>query len=109
MVIIKLLEKELVGKKIRYCKSSRNVIQPYIEYVKKSNNVTNKQFESGNPKYRMIAERQKVIGKHEIFETGIVSSIDLYGDNYNDVFVRLSFTNGDFVYKELYEEIEFEN
>lgn len=108
MIIIKLLEKELIGKKIRYCKSSKNIFQPYCEYVKKSNNVTNKQFESGDPKYRMIAHRQKAIGKHEIFETGIIHSIDFGGDDYHGITIRLRFTNGDFIDKELYEEIKFE-
>lgn len=108
MVIITFLEKNLLGKKIRYRKSSRNIIQSYCEFVKKSNNVTNKQFESGNTKYRMITERQKVIGKHEIFETATIKSIDLHGDDYG-VVIRLIFDNGDFVDKELYEKIEFEN
>ena len=106
MIITEVLKQALVGKKIRYRKSSRNIIQCYSESIKKSNNVTNEQFDSGDPKYRMIAKRQKVIGKHEIFETGTIKSVDLFGNDYHGISIRLRFDNGDFIDKDIYENIE---
>jgi hypothetical protein len=106
MSVEEILKKAFVGKQLRYRKSSRNIIEHYSEYVKKSNNVTNAQFESGNPKFRMLANRQRVIGKHEIFDIGTISSLDLFGDDYHGIFIRFRFNNGDFIDKELYENIE---
>jgi hypothetical protein len=106
MSVEEILKKELIGKQLRYRKFSRNIIEYYSEYVKKSNNVTNAQFESGNPKFRMLANRQKVIGKHEIFDVGTISSLEIFGNDYHGMFIRLRFNNGDFIDKELYENIE---
>lgn len=106
MTAIDILNSELVGKKLRYRKSSRKIIQYYAEWAKKSNNVTNSQFNSGDPKYRMLSNKQKVIGKHEIFETATIISIDIFGDDYHGTFIKLRFDNGDFVDKDIYEKIE---
>ena len=106
MSVEEILKQALVGKQLRYTKYSKNITQKYSEYVKKSNSVTNSQFNSGNPKYRMVANREKIVGKHQIFDVATISSLEIYGDDYHGTFIRVRFDNGDFVDKDLYENIE---
>lgn len=71
----KILKDALVGKKLKVKTSSVNLIQEYSVWKKKSANVTNGQFESGDKKYRMQVNRTKVIGNHDKYETFTISSV----------------------------------
>ena len=66
--LIKLLEKELIGKKIKILAECHTIEQPYVVSKKKSKNVTDAQFASGNPKYRISVTRKKDLGSHRKYE-----------------------------------------
>lgn len=77
----KIIKNALVGKKLKVRTSSKNLIQEYTVLVKKSNNVTDKQFESGNRKFIMPVNRTKVIGHHDIYETFTIVDAYITGDD----------------------------
>lgn len=97
-LVIEILKDKFVGKFIHLCVSDQSVIQPYMVYKKKSNNVTDKQFDNGkNPKFRMEAHRVKVIGRNRKFENikildvEWVYEVDEYSDYYT---INLVLENG---------------
>ena len=66
--VLELVKKELVGKYLKVRVLNVNVLQPVKYWVKKSKNVTDKQFNGGNPKFGMVVTKDKVIGHHQKFE-----------------------------------------
>ena len=91
--ILDILKSELIGKTLRITKTTP-VKETYTEEVKKSKNVTDKQFESGDPKYRMTATRTRIV-RHdtEIKESKIVD-IDLLGTWGSEVDIRIDTKDG---------------
>jgi len=82
--ILSILEKELIGLPIRTCTYSRPIMQEGLKKVKKSNNVTNKQFESGNPKFYFFATNRVRLGTHLKFETLSIKRIWFDYHDYDD-------------------------
>lgn len=76
-----LMKNMLIGKELKYCKSWKQVNQQYSVACKKSKNVTDKQFMSGNRKFIMLAHRTKTIGTYSIYEVSKIVDIRIsYGD-----------------------------
>lgn len=93
---IDLLKEAYIGKEVRLCVSSKQIIQPYSVEIKRSGSVTEKQFESGHKRFRMIANRTKIIGSHRIFETHKITNvyIDEHCDYYQNYSVKAMLSNG---------------
>lgn len=71
----------LIGQELKYVKQIIPVEQHYTVKVKKSQGVTKKQLEEGNPRFVKTITQYKNIGKHIIYETSmIVDVIVEYGD-----------------------------
>lgn len=66
--ILSILEKELLGKSVEICTYDKPIIEKYSVEVKKSTSVTDKQFISGDKKYRVNSIREKVTGRDKKFE-----------------------------------------
>lgn len=80
-----LFEKEFIGKQLKFCTLDMPIYTQKSIWVKKSHNVTDKQFSEGNPKFRMLSTSKKVIGRHKIFEIETIVGIDtVYGADYGD-------------------------
>jgi hypothetical protein len=82
--ILSILEKELIGKTIRTCSYTRPIIQEGLKKVKKSNSITNKQFESGNPKFYYLAINRVLLGTHFKFEDLKIKRIWFDYSEYDD-------------------------
>ena len=94
--ILEILEKELIGKKSRVCVESKIIYTPKFTWFKKSNNVTNKQFNSLDLKYRYKVEGKINLGYHKTFENHeIIGVNEIFGDDYG-VTVMLKTTGGNF-------------
>ena len=76
MQILDLIKPYFIGKTLKYLIYSTPVTQESLVRKKKSNNVTNGQFDSGNPKYSMLVKRTKKIGYHKIFEESKIVKIE---------------------------------
>lgn len=95
--IIESVKEKLVGKSIKFCSSDTVIYQPYIESIPKSNGVTKKQFDGGNPQFRRNVTREKVIGRHKIFKTLKIIDVRMsYADwNGHDGLVLILENNGE--------------
>jgi hypothetical protein len=92
--IISILEKELVGKPIRLTKTEP-IIETYEVVVKKSCSVTDKQFESGHPKFRMKSVKRRQIGVNEIHTDSFIKRIWFEPDDwYNCLELMAELENG---------------
>jgi hypothetical protein len=81
--LFELAKKELIGKELRVCTYSKTIESLRTKEVKKSANVTDKQFESGNPRFRFTHKYAIGIGRHLKFETFKIIGIQIsYGDGY---------------------------
>ena len=81
--IVELVKKELIGKELKICVYVKDITAQKTREVKKSSNVTDKQFESGNPRFRYTHKYDINIGTHRKFETfKIIDVIISYGDGY---------------------------
>jgi hypothetical protein len=94
--VLSLMKEKLVGKTLKI-KKITSINQDYSVWVKKSNNVTNTQFDSGNLKFRKLITRTKRIGTHTIFNYFIIEDIYVsYSngyDGYNGLRLKLSGDN----------------
>lgn len=76
-----LMKRILVGKNLKYCKSSKAIIQNTTIRIKKSNSVTEKQIKENFKRFTMLSNKSKVIGTHKIFEISKIIDITIsYGD-----------------------------
>lgn len=82
--ILDIVKKELIGKQIKLLTYWTNIDQPYSVWKKKSNNVTNEQFEGGNPKFRMLVNRSKHLGTHKKYEVMTVTDVRVDLGEYNE-------------------------
>ena len=96
--ILSILEKELIGLPIRTCTYSKPIIQEGLKKVKKSNNVTNKQFESGNSKFYFFATNRVRLGTHLKFEDLTIKRIWFENNDYDEgKTLRAELENGDVI------------
>jgi hypothetical protein len=77
VTIKSILEKELIGKTVKIV-TVKNIMETYEVEVKKSNNVTDKQFNSGNKKYRMKSTRTRICGQDTKINFYKIKEIDLF-------------------------------
>lgn len=96
--ILKTVKDNLVGKNIKYCTHQWPVTQAYCVFKKKSNNVTDEQFESGNPRFRMLVHRTKNIGIQKIYDTNKIVDVKVELGCYdeNDSIVLILDNNKEF-------------
>lgn len=106
MTANEILIQALKGKSIRYKKSDRNIMQTSNVIVKKNDNVTDKQFATGNPKYQTITSQTKVIGRHTIYEVATIKDVSSTS-NYRDdePILSIELDNGVRILVMFYEEI----
>jgi hypothetical protein len=74
--LLDLITQYFIGKTLKYLIYNTPVTQESLVRKKKSNNVTNDQFDSGNPKYSMLVKRTKRIGYHMIFEESKIIKVE---------------------------------
>lgn len=77
MQILDLIKPYFIGKTLKYLFLHKVLRQDYLVRKKKSNNVSDDQFNSGNPKYSMMVKRSKPIGYHMIFEESKIINIEI--------------------------------
>ena len=83
ITILDILKKELIGKTMRIKILHEAVTQSSLVYVKKSKNVTDKQFADGtNPKFRMASSKSKRIGSRMVFEELKIIDLKYEEDEY---------------------------
>jgi len=83
MKILDVIKETLIGKSLNIKVKHEPIIEFYDDIVKKSNSVTNKQFESGDPKYTMVAHRRRITGYDTVYQhKKIIDIIDTGGDDY---------------------------
>jgi hypothetical protein len=75
--LLDLIKPYFIGKTLKYLFSHKAVKQDYLIRKKKSNNVTDDQFNSENPKYSMWIKRSKHIGYHMIFEQSKIIKVEM--------------------------------
>lgn len=95
--ILPILEKELIGKVVKVCVSSKPIWETYTIEVKKSESVTDKQFLSGDKKYRMPSTKRRKIGVNEVFENSPIKRLFFERtDNYRypEYMLRAELDNG---------------
>jgi len=105
--IIGVLKDKFIGKKFKHCVNQEIIHQPYNVWKKKSNGVTDAQFNSGDLRFRKTVERKKEIGVMRTYETSIIVDVTIsYGhyDEGNDIFLKLD--NGREIYIELDSEVK---
>lgn len=79
VTIKSILKKELIGRTVKIV-TVKNIMEKYEVEIKKSNNVTNKQFDSGDKRYRMKSTRTRIVGQDIITNLYKIKEIDLFGD-----------------------------
>lgn len=93
--IIGILEKELIGKLVEVCIYDKPIIEKYSIEVKKSISVTDKQFLSGDKKYRVNSIKEKVIGRDKKFEQSKIIRIWFETEEFgNGKILRAELENG---------------
>lgn len=90
--VIDILEAELLGKILRV-KTSDPVTESYQVDVKKSASVTDKQFESGDKKYRMVSTRKRTTGNIETTKESEIVRISLYCA-FDEVHIQINTADG---------------
>jgi hypothetical protein len=75
--ILELVKKELVGKELRICTSSEPIIKEISKVIKKSGNVTDEQFESGDPKYTRVHTYTKTVGRDQKFDNFKIIDVEV--------------------------------
>ena len=93
MNVEKLISENLIGKKVRVCTYFKPFYQDTLVRVKKSANVTDKQFAENPDKFGYFANKKIYTGKHAKYENLEIKRIEIYGDNECDTFIDLFFTN----------------
>ena len=88
MKIIDTIKELLIGRSLNIRIKYEPIYELYAEIVKKSANVTDKQFDSGLEKYRMVAHRKRIIGYDTEFKVKkIIDIVDTGGDDYDGYIV----------------------
>ena len=103
--IYNLAKEHFIGKKLKVCTYQKTLTAPLYRWKKKSNGVTNTQFESGDPKYRVLIERVKRIGSHSIYETSEIVDVNVkYSGDEGQKALNLTLDNG----KEIWIDVDTE-
>ncbi len=81
--IFEFIKEKFIGKTIKHCIKRENIIQPYNVWIKKSGNVTDKQFEGGNPRFRREITRNKILGTNVVYDYSKVVEVQVsYSNGY---------------------------
>jgi hypothetical protein len=72
----------LIGKDLKYAKIIKGISQPFNVYRKKSNGVTDKQFESKNPRFVNVVSKNVWIGRHIVFDYSKIVDIQVETGNH---------------------------
>lgn len=92
--ILDILSNELIGKSIRVQTFSKPIQEKYYVRVKKSNSVTDAQFNSGNPKFSYLQQRVRVIGYHAKYDTFTITDFHMeQGHEYREIYSYITLSN----------------
>lgn len=92
--LISILEKELIGKTVKI-ETVTPITEKYTIDVKKSHNVTDKQFDSGDKKYRMKSTKTRKIGNAKKIDYHKIERVELSTLGYqDDIYLTLIMIDG---------------
>ncbi len=81
--IFEFIKEKFIGKTFKHCIKREDIIQPYSVWIKKSGNVTDKQFEGGNPRFRRQITRHEKLGTNVVYGYSKVVSVHVsYSNGY---------------------------
>lgn len=93
--ILEIIRTALVGKSIKVQTYKKQICEMFYVRIKKSNNVTDAQFNSGNTKFSYMQPKHKVIGYHAKYETLTITDFRIEnGCEYNEIYSYITLSNG---------------